>query len=88
MAMLSAKQRSALGRKAAKARWGKHHAPRTDFEITTPEAADRREATYWRSRPAEECFLAVEAIREASFALYNNRKLPRLERVYRFIDTA
>lgn len=60
---------------------------RSDFRFTTLEQAAKDEIYSWRKRSATARFLAVGEICDATYALYNpGRKLPRLERVYRFTD--
>ena len=81
MAGLSRAERTALGKKAASKRWG-----RTDGYFTTPADAVEDVNRHWKKQSAEARFLAVEKIREATYALYNNgRKLPGLARTGRFV---
>lgn len=81
MRLLTAEQRSALAKKAARKRWD-----RKDWHFTTPENAVKDVDNHWKKQSAEARFLAVEEIYEATQALYNNgRPLPALERVYRFV---
>lgn len=82
MAKMSVKERSAFGRAAARKRWAPF------WKITTPDEAAEAEAAHWRNASAEERFLAVEVIREASQTLFEGDgwKFPPLERVYRFVE--
>ena len=59
---------------------------RRQVRFTSFQDVLRDEGRYWRACSGEERFHAVEVIREAAYALYHGRKLPRLERVYRFAD--
>lgn len=81
MAALSSEEKSALGRKAAQKRWNKKGG-----YFTTSAKAVSDVDEHWQNKTAEERFLAVETIREATYALYNEgRKLPVLERVYQIV---
>mgnify|MGYP001574177495 FL=1 len=84
MAALSAEARSALARRAARARWTE-----PPWKLTTPAKARQDEIDHWRRATVEERFLAVEVICAASYALYHNGdELPRLARVHRMLDAA